>query len=389
MPTIHAFGDRAGLVLASSPPSKGGVAPVQGDELSFPVGDPTAPPSPSDFIALKMTSQGSGSITLDIAAFNGPSFVETLHSGVVITGFPDPSTDDEARRGLVGSRVITGLAGVPDGSILVTAGTIVPDPWVATVSIINIETGVVSSKVFVPDLIAGESQADRIARGSAILGNEIFVIFSGPGDGSTGSPFRYVQIGKFPADLSGQTVVKDHAHPSGDGSTFSGTIFFPTNALYPKGFAVSDWNLMPYGVGGVTEDHITGGPDPGGVSSLQPWSLGLLDGAYWTVGNSGISAEDILLFKVIDLADAEANGWTDVGLAASTVFRQDYNGGNTAGFNFNVSEVVGFPIWDDVATTAKPGVMRLPLTATDWAEAIFTELETGDFRADMALPDMR
>ena len=153
---------------------------------------------------------------------------------------------------------------------------------------------------------------------------------------------------------------------------------------------------MPY-AGGFTASYVTGVTDPGNSIRQHPYSLGLADGKYWTIGQTNPPFNgSIKPFFTLDVDDVAANGWTDMaaGLQLNTAFYQFWNGQRLPGYDFNRGRTIihGFPIFNSTGPDAldgTPGFMSLPLTATGWNDATFTTIDVLEFRPDFMVGDGR
>lgn len=350
---------------------------------------PPPPASGAPLIALRMTDFSGGNITFDIASFSGATHVETLYTGVVVPGFPPSApqaTAGAARAQLMDARSLVGLSGLPDGSIGLKTSDVSLSPDEATMNVISIETGAVTSRLYVPGF-------------TPILGGEQF-----PGWDYFGDKIYFtaayelrtrLQISTFPPDLSSQTIIADENLSM----TQRSVAFYAADAILGKDSKVDTWARVPYSTGQT--DPFVSGSSPGNRLGGHPQSLGLAGGLYWHVGRADISSipvaadRDIKLYTTIDIADVGANGFTDVGLAAGGAFYQTWNGSRRGQYDFNRDRtaIIGFPIWTSPGPAPSPdgtpGVVSIPLTATDWSEASFVQMSTTPFRPDSVIADGR
>lgn len=373
----------SGLVAIEST-IRGETAGSESQQSVVPAGLPS---SATPLIALKMTDFSGGNITFDIAVFSGGTFVETLYAGIVIPGFPPSApqaTATAARQQLMDARSLVGLSGLPDGSIGIQTFDGSPSPDLATMNVINIETGAVVSRLYVPGFVP-------------VLGGEQF-----PGwdyfDDKIHFTAAYelrtrLQISTFPPDLSSQAIIADESLSG----TQRSVAFYAADAIIGKDSAVDTWARVPYSTGKT--DPFVSGSSPGNRLGGHPQSLGLAGGLYWHVGRVDTAAidtalRDIRLYTTVDIDDVGANGFTDFGLPELGAFYQTWNGFRLAQYDFNRDRtaIIGWPIWTLLGPTASDGVgavVEIPLTATEWSDATFSQLNTVPFRADAVIADAR
>lgn len=342
------------------------------------------PSSATPLLALKVTDFSGGNITFDIAAFSGASHVETLFEGVVLPGIKVGASATNARQQLMDARSLVGLTGVPDGSIGIRTfdNSLAPDE--ATFNIVDIDTGAVASRVYVPGfapILGGESFP-----GWDYFADEIYFT-------ATYELRTRLQVSTLPPDLSSQTILADEDL---SGSHFA-VAFYGSDAIFGEGSSVDVWDRVPYSTG-FTEAYVTGS-SPGNRLGEHPKALGLADGKYWHVGRADTGAidtaqRDIKLYTTLGIVDVGANGFIDFGLPSLGAFYQTWNGFRQGQYDFNRdrSAIVGWPIWTTLGPTSPDGVggvVIIPLTATAWEDAAFIQLDTVPFRADAVIADAR
>lgn len=381
--TADPGGGNRSLAVISRPPSGSGSALAPREVRKTAKTQAVAAPA-SPFIALKMTDFSGGNITFDIASFLGNVFVETLYEDVVIPGFPPSAPQasaDFARATLMDARSLVGLSGLPDGSIGIRTLDGTPSPDLATMNVIDIDTGAVTSRLYVPGFVPGVG-------GESFPGWDYFdnkIYFS-----ATYELRTRVQISTFPPSLSSQTIVADE---NLTGTHFA-VAFYAADAIFGEATKVTVWDRMPY-AGGKTEAFVASS-SPGNRLDGHPQALGLAGGFYWHAGRADTGAiptsaeRDIKLYTTVDIADVGANGFTDFGLPALGAFGQDWNGLREVQYDFNRDRtaILGWPIWTSLGA-GRGAVVEIPLTATAWSDATFTQLDTSPFTADAVIADGR
>lgn len=353
-------------------------------------------------IALMATDTTGGNLTVDVAAFLKDLHVETLWTGLVLSGIADPIDVGFATRQLTQARSISGLSGITDGSILLHTLNRDPSPWETTVHVIDIGTGEVFSRVFVPGFSPFGDPLQAV--GWAIQDGVIYFMMHSP------SEERIVLV-SFPPKLTSQTTLNDKNYFSAEANVQFGTQFFAADALNTRGITLITWDRVPFGGGALTESFVTGGlPDPGTSLAQHPYSLGLFEGKYWTMGQgppTGIGPFDFdikpffvnetTIVEEIPIAAIDrvaTNGWEEMapGLGFGKAFYQFRNGQRLAGHDIDPGGMYGFPIFTTPGPDASdgvPGLMFLPFAATSWAGATFIEIDTSEFSPDMMIADRR
>ena len=253
-----------------------------------------------------------------------------------------------------------------------------------TVHTVNIVTGAVASRLFLPGFVSAPS--GEHLRGWDYFSNKIWIAVAF-------DLFTRNLVASFPPDMSSQTIEADQTFFGNRNSV----VFYEADAIISQSGTTDKWTRMPYS-GGKTENYVTGAI-VGNRLGQHPYSIGLgSDGLYWTMGraSSGSSERDIKAFTTVDIVDVGANGFTDVGLEDDRAFYQSWNGNVNAGYDFNRDRTAirGFPIWTQAGPgfgggDGTPGLMVLPLTATSWDAATFLQLDIATFRPDMVVADVR
>lgn len=383
--TLAINGGSSRMAIEAAPPGRSGALPIESQEGEASVGSSSVAVS----LGLRLTAFSGDEITFDIASFSGANFVELLHEGLVLTGIATSQGENAARRRLTTARSLVGVTGIPDGSIMLHCADITKSPDEYTIHVINIETGAVASRLYDPEFVPVPFLAQRII-GWDYLDNKLHFMFGWDG------PTR-VQIATFPPSLSSQTILADEGFFTPPGNPSFGCVFYADDAIFNRATALDTWSRMPYS-GGLTDSYVTGVPDPGSAIRQHPYSLGLADGKFWTIGQgpSPPFTWDIKPFFTLDIDDVAANGWTDMaaGLGLGNAFYQFWNGQRLPGYDFNRDRTAihGFPIFTSSgpdATDGIPGFMSLPLTATTWGDATFTEIDITEFRPDFMVGDGR
>lgn len=387
---LRAFGGSRSTVIESAPSGRAGsfLNISLDEEAAIPIAEPVI-----DSIALQATAASGGSITFDVARYHGSVYAETLLTGVVIDGFDSTlALTDVARRNLLNCSPLVGLSGfgVPDGSLLMFANDTSVDPDVSKVHVVNILTGAVASKLFVPTAILGNS--DRIAQAWSVVANQIYVLFAGTGtvlEGEDFNPTVFLQLARFVPALTHQEILNSQSFLGAEDNLEG--IFFITNMMQSANSNLTQWGLMEY-AGTWVSDHVSGGanPGPGGAVGNLPKSFGpASDGRYYTVADQGVEEGGgfVVVSSLAGPDDAAANGWT--GLLGEGVLIQEWNGAtdhSVWNLDRNGTHIYGFPA---AASGPAPNLMRIAITAADWAEADSISLETSDFRPDCVIPDCR
>ncbi len=394
VPVLGAGGG-AGLVAAEST--------INGKDVGDEQQGHTLPGIPLSLssIALRVTDFTGGNLTIDVASFFKENHVETLFEGLVLSGVTDPTTSNSAARQLKKARSISGLSGITDGSILLSTLNTGPSPWETTVHVIDIGSGAVFSRKFVP---AFSPFGDPLqATGWAIQDGVIYFMMHSPSE-------KRIVLVSFPPKLTSQSTLNDKNYFSAEGEVKFGTQFFAADALNTRGITLITWDRVPFGGGALTESFVTGGlPDPGTSLNNHPYTLGLFEGKYWTMGEgpaTGIGPfdRDIKPFFVSETTIVEeisipaidrvaTNGWEEMapGLGFGEVFYQARNGGRSAGHDIDPGGMYGYPIFTTPGpdSDGTPGLMFLPFTATNWSQATFTVIDTSIFFPDMVIADRR
>jgi len=331
-----------------------------------------------------MITRVAGTLTVDVASFSGDGkHIETLHTGVVIEGHSSGAAGggDTGRRALLRARAVTGIPGLPDGSIMIAMEDTSVAPDIYTMNVINIDTGVSTSRLFDPGFVPGTG-------GERLVGWDYF-------DSKLWMMVSYelrtrTQVVTFPGDLSSQTIAVDETFI---GQIDFGAEFFALDAVMPVNSTT--FHRIVYS-GGFSDNFISDFPGrPNHIN--HPYSIGLADGKYWTVGGASTSpVRDIKIFTTTGAVDLAASGWTDFGLSEGEVYFQRWFGLSAAGYGWNLgrSAITGFPVWTTPGPTSgsengTSGFVEIPLTATSWADASFTEVEDVAFDADMVVADLR
>lgn len=348
-------------------------------------------------LALRATAFAGGNLTINIAAFDGAEFVETLFTGIVLSGLESGIGEDSARQQLMTARSVTGVDGVPDGSIVlcVEEGPIGDGNVQPTIHLINITTGAVNSRKFVPtEIVAPElpaalddSPLDRHCLGIDYFGDEFYVTFIG--DATDGNDGEIFQVAKFPPAMASETILGGVGI---EGDQLFGVVHFAADSIVKVG-SLGNWDRMEYTVGHTADYVLSSKPQPGdgrdeGDLRTHPRDLGLAsDADHRTIGAG--ADDSIQVFEVTDLADAVANGWSSQGLPTAECFIQLRNGSRVGGYDYNAArdEIVAFP--HALSAGAASSVALIPITATVWGDATFLEMETGDFDMDAVISDAR
>ena len=367
--------------------------PGSGAGTSVPLGSDTTAKvitTPQDEIALRVTAFAGGSLTVDVAAFAGSAFTEILHTGLTLSGVAAAITEDGANRQMTVARTVVGLTGVANGSILLHTLNQDPSPWEITIHVIDIDTGTVHSRKFLPGFVPfGDPFRTR---GWSIQDDKYYFMFNSPSE-------KRVQLVTFPPTLTSQTIINDKFYVSAEAEVQFGTLFYADDAINARGKPLQVWDRMPFGGGALTESYVSGVPlDPGSSLTQHPYHLGLDGGKFWVIGEGpptgglGPFDRDLKPFFSLGIADVAANGWTAMGPEFGQMYYQFWNGARRAGHDIGAGHIYGFPTARTPgpdAADGSPGFFRLPLTATTWDDASITVMETVDFRPAMVLPDRR